>query len=168
MLPFFSRWHKKAAKRYPQLEEACCGYDGAQAQAEQRPKPGLTLRLTPRQICSASVLSLEAKDELQQRVFYEFGYHIGRWIYFMDAADDLEKDIKHNSFNPFKSYTGDDLQGYQTRLLNQSLARAYDAYNLIEIVDFKGILDNMLLYGFPSKQNTVVYRPQEVKDEKSV
>ena len=117
---------------------------------------------------AASVLTLEAKTELQQRVFYELGYHVGRWIYLMDAADDLEKDIKHNSFNPFKSYTGDDLQGYQTRLLNQSLARAYDAYNLIEIVDFKGILDNMLLYGFPSKQNTVVYRPQEVKDEKSV
>ncbi len=168
LLPFFSRWHKKAAKRYPQLEEIVAHMMEQQAQAERQDNPGVDLCAHPTGEMLASVLTLEAKTELQQRVFYELGYHVGRWIYLMDAADDLEKDIKHNSFNPFKSYTGDDLQGYQTRLLNQSLARAYDAYNLIEIVDFKGILDNMLLYGFPSKQNTVVYRPQEVKDEKSV
>ena len=138
-----------------------------QAAAEQKENPGVDICAHPTGEMLAAVLSLEAKDALQKRVFYEFGYHIGRWIYLMDAADDLEKDIKKNNFNPFKSYEGD-VEEYQTRLLNQTLARAYDAYNLIETVDFKGILDNMMLYGFPSKQNAVVHRSQEVKDEKSV
>ncbi len=167
VLPFFKRWHKKAAKRYPELEEIVAHMMEQQAAAEQKENPGVDICAHPTGEMLAAVLSLEAKDALQKRVFYEFGYHIGRWIYLMDAADDLEKDIKKNNFNPFKAYEGD-VEEYQTRLLNQSLARAYDAYNLIETVDFKGILDNMMLYGFPSKQNAVVHRSQEVKDEKSV
>lgn len=168
LLPFFSRWRKKAAKRYPELEKIIARMMEQQAAVEKEEQPGVDRCAHPTGEMLAAVLSLEAKTELQKRVFYEFGYQLGRWIYLMDAADDLEKDKKSSSFNPFASYRGDDIREYQTRLLNQSLARAYDAYNLIDFVDFKGILDNMMLYGFPSKQNTVVYRPQEVKDEKSV
>ena len=61
-----------------------------------------------------------------------------------------------------------DLEDYQQSVLNQSLARAYDAYNLIVLVDFKGILDNMMLYGFPSKQNSVVKGLKEEVYDKSV
>ena len=67
----------------------------------------------------------------------------------------IEKDKKSNNFNPFIS----DKENYDSErisaILNQSLARAYDAYNLIDIKDFRGILDNMLLLGFPSVQNRV-------------
>lgn len=27
-------------------------------------------------------------------------YHLGRWIYLVDAADDLKKDVKNGSYNP--------------------------------------------------------------------
>ena len=56
------------------------------------------------------------------------------------VTDDYEeKDIKKDNFNPFRSYSGENLKEYQTSVLNQSLARAYDAYNLITLIDFKGI-----------------------------
>lgn len=29
------------------------------------------------------------------------GYNLGRWIYLMDAADDLEEDREKNNYNPF-------------------------------------------------------------------
>ena len=166
--PFFSRWHKKAAKRYPQLEMLVAEMMQAQAQAEQNPETGLDASAQPTAHMLGSVLALEASDDLQKRVLYEFGYHIGRWIYLIDAADDMEKDEKHRNFNPFLRSDEQDMQAYQTAVLNQSLARAFDAYNLLTFIDFKGILDNMMLYGFPSKQNTVVYRLKEEENDKSV
>jgi len=31
---------------------------------------------------------------------FQFGYSLGKWIYVIDALDDLEKDMKKNKFNP--------------------------------------------------------------------
>ena len=168
ILPFFGHWHKKAAARYPELEETVSKMMEAQNKAENSENAGIDLCADPTAEMLGSILSLEGKDEIQKRVLYEFGYHRGRWIYLIDAGDDLEKDIKKDNFNPFRSYSGENLKEYQTSVLNQSLARAFDAYNLINPVDFKGILDNMMLYGFPSKQNTVVNGLQEEKNDKSV
>ena len=32
---------------------------------------------------------------------YECGYHLGKFIYAADAAEDYEKDLKHGSYNPY-------------------------------------------------------------------
>ena len=168
VMPFFSRWHKKAARRYPELEAAVSEMMKMQNEAEQKQDAGLDECAHPTANMLGTVLRLEAEDELRRRVLYEFGYHIGRWIYLIDAADDLEKDIKKQNFNPFKRCGREDLKDYENSVLSQSLARAFDAYNLIDIVDFKGILDNMLLYGFPAKQKEVIYGLQEEENERSV
>ena len=34
---------------------------------------------------------------------YWLGYNLGKWIYIIDAYDDLEKDMKSNSFNAINS-----------------------------------------------------------------
>lgn len=159
--PFFGHWRKKAAKRYPALEAAVARMTAEQQKVEQSDCPGLDAAAHPTAQMLSEVLSLEAEDEVQRRILQEFGYQTGRWIYLMDAADDLEKDKKTGNFNPFAQTAADDLPAYQSAVLNQCLARAYDAYQLLPLVDFKGIFDNMLLYGFPSKQNAVVYRQQE-------
>lgn len=166
--PFFSRWHKKAAKHYPELETLAAQMMQAQQQAEQDSACGIDAAAHPTGDMLGSVLRLEAQDAVQERVFYEFGYQIGRWIYLMDAADDLDDDVKRGGFNPFRNYTGDDLRAYQTATLNQSLARAADAYQLITLIDFRGIFDNMLRFGFPAKQNNVVFGKQEEEHDESI
>ncbi|MGL4798689.1 MAG: DUF5685 family protein [Cellulosilyticaceae bacterium] len=41
---------------------------------------------------------------------YQFGYALGKWIYMIDALDDLEKDMKEGNFNPINVlYNQDDL-----------------------------------------------------------
>ena len=166
--PFFKRWHKKAVKRYPKLDPPVEKMMHAQRDVEAREAPGIDAAAHPTAEMLATVLSLEALDEGQRRIFYEFGYQLGRWIYLIDAADDLEKDKKRGNFNPFKNIAQEELLGYEAAVLSQSLARAYDAYNLITFIDFKGIFDNMMLYGFPSKQNAVIYRDEEEKNEQSI
>lgn len=155
LLPFFSHWRKKAAKKYPQIDDYAVQMMELQAKAEADESCSVDMAAHPTAYMLANVFALEADDEINKRVFYEFGYHLGRWIYLIDAADDIEKDRKSNNFNPFISRKEKYDEQRITAVLNQSLARAYDAYNLIDIKDFRGILDNMLLLGFPSVQNRV-------------
>ena len=39
-------------------------------------------------------------EERRRRVLREILYHLGRWIYLVDAADDLKKDLRTGSYNP--------------------------------------------------------------------
>ena len=158
VLPFFSHWRKKALKNYLQLDNYVSQMMDLQYKAEHNKERLVDESAHPTALMLANVFSLETEDELLKRVFYEFGYQLGRWIYLIDAADDIKKDEKSGNFNPFiNPINGDETSSdYISLILNQSLARAYDAYNLIDIVDFKGILDNMMLKGFPTVQNRVI------------
>ena len=50
--------------------------------------------------------------------------------------------------------------------MNLAIISAYDAYNLLNFTDFKGILDNMMLLGFPASQNRVTSKlDTEVNNE---
>lgn len=155
LLLFFSRWKKKAAKKYPDIDKYISKMTSLQEQAENDENCSVDMAAHPTGYMIANIFSLEADDDINKRVFYEFGYHLGRWIYLVDAADDIEKDRKNNNFNPFISLKEEYNQQQIVSALNQSLARAYDAFNLIDIKDFRGILDNMLLLGLPSVQNKV-------------
>ncbi len=156
ILPFFSHWRKYAVRKYPEIDEFAVKMMQMQSEAECEENCTLDKAAHPTAYMLANVFSLEGETETEKRVYYEFGYHLGRWIYLIDAADDMEKDLKNNNFNPFFNIDNSlKNKEYISSILNQSLARAYDAYNLIEIKDFKGILDNMMLMGFPSVQNRV-------------
>lgn len=156
VMPFFSCWRKKAVKKHPEIDAIVSEMMDMQCKAEHSENTSLDMSAHPTAYMLANLFALEAKNEMDKRVYYEFGYHLGRWIYLIDAADDLQKDIKNGNFNPFRNIRSDNLKEYITAVLNQSLARAYDAYNLIDIKDFKGILDNMMLLGFPATQNRII------------
>ncbi len=155
--PLFSHWRKKAIKKYPEIDDLVSQMMDLQFEAEHSAQSSIDRSAHPTAFALANLLAMDSKNESEKRVLYEFGYHMGRWIYLIDAADDIQKDIKNKNYNPFVSAEDGQIKSadFITAVLNQSLARAYDAYNLIDIIDFKGILDNMMLLGFPTVQNRV-------------
>ena len=42
----------------------------------------------------------EVNDTVKRRILEQVLYHLGRWIYLVDAADDLAKDFTSGSYNP--------------------------------------------------------------------
>lgn len=42
----------------------------------------------------------EVGDPIRRRVLSQLLYHLGRWIYLVDAADDLKKDAAERNYNP--------------------------------------------------------------------
>lgn len=153
--PIFSHWCKKAAKLYPEINEIVKTMSQQQFKVEKNPDCHLDMACDPTAHMLASLLELEGNDEKEKRVYSQLGYGIGRWIYLIDATDDYDQDLKKGNFNPFNSYK-ENLDQIMKNNLSQSLAMAYDAYNLIDIVDFKGIIDNIITKGMPSVQAEIL------------
>ena len=88
----------------------------------------------------------------KKRIAHEIGYHIGRYIYIIDALDDFDKDIKKNNFNPLISIYKN-RQNLEKGLndvvltLRASMNRVSTALKLIDNENFTGILENISTYG---------------------
>ena len=162
---FFGHWRRKAVQKYPKIDTVVSDMLQMQFEAESADNTSCDAAAHPTAQMLAEVFALDAADDMERRVFREFGYQLGRWVYFMDASDDYFKDKKHSAFNPFLKIEEKEMPDFAQGILNQSLARAYDAYQLMTIRDFKGILDNMILLGFPLKQNSVLAQLREEMNE---
>lgn len=105
------------------------------------------------------VFSYSFGDKDTERILEAFGYHIGRWIYFVDAADDLEKDKKKGEFNPFAAY--DPLPAEEIRLAtNIDLDEAKKALDLISFKnkDLFDIIENIIYIGMPGTAEKILSR----------
>ena len=78
-------------------------------------------------------------------VCHTFGKHIGRFIYIADAAEDYEKDVKENTYNPLKiAYAGETLTDQRKKMLHTALtielAEAESAMHLFPAEDTSPLL----------------------------
>ncbi|MCQ2499868.1 MAG: DUF5685 family protein [Lachnospiraceae bacterium] len=83
------------------------------------------------------------KEELGQ-----LGFYLGKWIYLMDAWNDVESDLKKGNYNPFRSMAQKpdfDEKAYGILLMMAAeAARAFERLPIVENVD---ILRNILYSG---------------------
>ena len=71
-----------------------------------------------------SAAANEVEEPVKRRVLAQMLYHLGRWIYLIDAADDLKKDAAAGSYNPLPmryQLPGDTLTGTARQELAQTL-----------------------------------------------
>ena len=123
----------------------------------------------------AAMAASAAHDERERLVLDRFGYCLGRWIYLIDAVDDLEDDLKEGSYNPYvlsRQLLSGDTEGvrrtreYSLLTLNACLAECVAAYNLLDIRRFDGILRNVLEWGMPTIQRDVIAGRKKKKKDK--
>ena len=167
-LPFVSRRARKAVEEYPFLaQEAQKAMDG-QRQAEEN-AGGVDACAEPTANLLAALFRELACDSIHGEVRERFGYFLGRWVYLMDAADDLLDDLKEGAFNPFIPRLG--LSG-KTELtpqerkaadqacnqtLNATAAQMLLAFNLVELRNFGPILENVVTKGLPEIQREILF-----------
>lgn len=139
LYPFFKRYKKKAEKRslmiYNIIEEGI-----ERTVSAEKNNAFIDEAADGTAYMMAGILELFPGDREKN---YRFGYMLGRFIYFCDAADDLKKDIKSGNFNPLKQETTADVD----KLLDLSVASVIDAYREIELYDMKSIPDNLVYLG---------------------
>lgn len=67
----------------------------------------------------------EVRDPVRRRVLAQMLYHLGRWVYLVDAADDLKKDAASGNYNPVALRFGL-TDGQWTENTRQEFARTLD------------------------------------------
>ena len=113
-----------------------------------------------------SVFAHAFGDETSERVLYEFGRHVGRWIYFTDAANDLEGDRKKGRFNPFAAYDPFPREEISDALLLE-LDAAHGAIALMSDSDprLTAVIENVLVLGMPDAAEKVFKRITDKETE---
>lgn len=171
LLPLTRRAHRKAVSDYPWMESAAQACTAAQAAAEATPDVDLDSCTEPSAEMLAKIFSHETEEEqLQYRVLRETGYFLGRWIYLMDAADDLQKDAKSGDFNWFVNQysittksTEDDLSKVRSIVngcLNLTMSRLCAAFELLDVNDFAPVLRNIVEQGLPDMQKQLLFKKE--------
>ena len=78
----------------------------------------------------------------------DLGYHLGRFIYIMDAYDDLEEDGKKGCFNPFLTRSRqEDFDKWVEGMLLDEMAAAGAVFQKLPCLEYADILGNILYAG---------------------
>lgn len=173
-LPYMKRKYKKAKKSYPFIAEVIQNAMDEQKIAETAAEISLDACCQPTaQMLSLLFEELGKGDAALSIVLKEFGYFLGRWVYLMDAADDLQSDLKSKSFNPListlnlQSFIGnkeglskeerDKADTYCNEALNANLAMMIPAVNLLNFSGFTAIVENIVFKGLPQIQKEILF-----------
>ena len=157
--PLFSSWVKKVRKNYPFYAQACEKMYKAQMEAEAK-GASIDESAEPTANLLKTIFAQEAYSDSVKPAYEQFGYHLGKWIYLMDAACDIDSDIKHKSFNPIYNKlhkSQKDSAVYADEILSQSMFLLTSAYRLIDKKRFADILDNIVLTGLTKKQKELLF-----------
>ena len=170
---------KKAKSDFPFMAEAIENMMAEQKKAESDEHISIDACCAPTANALSAIFSeLAGGDEIKKRVLSQLGYFLGRWIYAMDAADDLEKDMKDGAFNPFISRLGlegktevppeekDRVENYCNEVLNSNVAMILSAVNLLDTGRYENIIRNVTELGFPEVQREIIFLHVHSKDRK--
>lgn len=124
------------------------------------------------------VLDYEKLEDNTRQILRWMGYNLGKWIYLIDAFDDIEDDIKNSSYNPLLThfkYDGKDVCEFKNEIKEQveftllyCLGETSKAFELLTTNENKGILENILYIGLLSKTDKILCQRSCVKGEKSI
>ena len=116
-------------------------------------------------------------DPVRRRVLQQMFYHLGRWIYLTDAADDLEKDLKCGSYNPlalrFSLEEGKLTQESQQELaatMDRSVEMMAAASELLDFGDWAGIIRSVVYEGLYAVGSAVLggtFRKRPKREERN-
>lgn len=108
------------------------------------------------QILSAA--APETGEQTQDRAMTQLLYHVGRWIYLLDAWDDQAEDRKTGQYNPLFYRFPDGAEHHKAEFrstLLGSLDRANAAFHLLESGYWEPVLGNILCIGLPAVEEAV-------------
>lgn len=111
----------------------------------------------------------------------KIGRHIGKWIYIVDALDDLAHDVERGRYNPFSCLWGGEIPAASREsvraALTHELIEAGLGFDLIDYSPFeddtlRGVISNIIYIGMPRRADDIINsgrtREDRAADERSV
>jgi hypothetical protein len=159
----FARGHRLAKKKYPKLCELVRECMTAQRALEEARTDSVDRAADP----SATMLAKISDwllGEKRSPESYALFYDLGKWIYWIDAVDDYDKDLKKKAYNPFRLAYGAESkcklvteQADELKFLFGSLFS--DIQERLEGLSMhfnRDLVENVLLRGLPAETQRVL------------
>lgn len=121
-----------------------------------------------------AALFLYGLDEDKARIARVIGNKVGRFIYIVDAVDDVEKDEKAKNFNPVLLLYGQRPTAGDQKALEDALllclndaATAFDLIGEAANSPRRAVLENILYLGMPATAKNVVWGKGQCRKEET-
>lgn len=110
-------------------------------------------------------------------IFRRIGYHLGKWIYLIDAYDDIEDNLKKNTFNPLLlqfeyNPQKETIQVFKERIRERIernlvlyLAEIAKSCGELKIEKNQGLIENILYFGLMRKTEEILKKGTEKNAE---
>jgi hypothetical protein len=98
------------------------------------------------------------------------GFNIGKYIYMLDAYEDLQKDISKNRYNPFKEYEGreEELKNRVDRLISMSLGFMAQSIDKLDLKVNVNIIENIIYSGVYLRYKNILNKGCEINVQPNV
>ena len=148
-----SRAYRKARVRRPGFDERTRAHLEELARLEGERCPSMD-RAADAFAALLAGAAEEEPDPVRRRVLEQLLYHLGRWIYLVDAADDLKKDVKSGSYNPLVyrfhaeggTLTAED-RAALAATLDSSVRAMAAAFELADFGPWRAIIESVVYEG---------------------
>jgi len=104
----------------------------------------------------AQAAPLASPDPAIQAGLSRFGYHLGNWIYLLDAIDDRENDCNNGSWNPFSALDPTIAQETARALLEQHELEMDRVAALLPYDRDAGLLGNIVTVGLLAARDSIL------------
>lgn len=161
---FLRASYKKAAKRYPRFAEIAEGAMQKQQALETQRCDSADRAADPSASALAALCTADMPAGEQRRVAERIAYCVGRWVYLMDAYDDMETDWKTGGYNPFllqyavasrEDLRRDDVQEGILRSIYMTENEAATTLALLSGGVHRTILENILCDGLNARTQSI-------------
>ena len=107
------------------------------------------------------------KTDVWEGSLRRMGFYLGKFIYILDAYDDVEKDVKNGNYNPFaEKYIMKGFDEQVRQLLIMMMAQTFREFEKLPIIKYTDILRNILYSGVWCRFEAIARKRREAGEKK--
>ena len=163
-LRMFRKSYNKAKRDFPELDETLSRRYNELRELEQGNCGSIDRVAHAFALLTQEFATLMLGDQANEYL-QTLCYNLGKWIYLIDALDDVEKDIKRRNYNPFVAcYNAKTVQELSQKYDELSfemfavLNRIAQSYNDLNLTKYTCILNNVLFDSIRNKTKQILDR----------
>ena len=169
---FYKKALAKAGEKYPALISKVNEMEMSLRKLEESNSADTDEMANTYAVLLANVL--QDLDITQSSILYDLGYSLGRWVYLIDAYDDIVSDIRDGSYNVFvNKYGTKDVRSPEVKKeiefsFNYTLSMSMNALDRLELKKNRGILKNIICLGLKARTREILRKETEGKLDESI
>lgn len=162
LYPYFSFICKRAKNNFSTIFDIVNNGMKEQFKTENESDVSLDKSAHPTGVILSELFSYGEVGECKEKTA-QFGYQLGRVVYFLDAFDDYERDKKEKNFNPFEN--SNNIVDDATKTLNLSIGALTEIFKTQKFNNFSTIIENIIYDGLCFQTDRITQKHRGEKCE---